>query len=239
MFECISRTPTPEEAAKWPNERITRAVNFGCATIIFGLVPWFILWRVFRKIAIDQGHPDTWVPAAVAGAVAIGLCVWALRGMSVNEGRRKARFAEAGQDGSLIEEWRIEASRVVQLIPFGEDEPVLCFEVESDRIVMLKGQWLWDESTYGAPRIKDDPDENFLNGLGKPYSFPSRKFTVVRWPGTGKVVNICVSGDYLAPEKSNVEIKRYYYFNASKQIEGRLDDLQPALEREAAKHMPS
>ena len=239
MFECISRAPTPEEAAKWPNERVTRAVNFGCATVIFGLIPWFILWRLLRKIAADQGHPATWVPAALAGAVAIGLCAWILRRASVDESRRKARFAEAGLDGSLIEEWRIEASRVAQLIPLGEDEPVLCFEVESDRIVMLKGQRLWDESTYGAPRIKDDPDENFLNGLGKPYSFPSGKFTVVRWPGTGKVVSIHVSGHYLAPEKLNVEIKRHYYFSASKRIEGRLDDLQSALEREAAKHMPT
>lgn len=238
MFECITRAPTPEEAAEKPNERANQMASFGCAGIFFGVVPGFILWRVFHGIAINQGYQGKLVPAASAAAIAVCLCAWTFRKLSRELNRSKARGTQAAADDSLIEEWRIEASRVVQLIPHGEDEPVLCFEVEPNRIVMLKGQWLWEESTYGAPRIKDDPDENFLNGLDKPYSFPSRKFTVIRWPKSGKVAGIRVSGDYMAPEESKVEIKRDHYFHASEQFSGQLDDLQSALDLAAAKVAP-
>ncbi|HSY20328.1 MAG TPA: hypothetical protein VK815_18435 [Candidatus Acidoferrales bacterium] len=208
--------------------------NYGCACIFFGLVPWFLLWRLFRWMGHKAGYHGDLVPLTLASVVVIALCVWVFRKLAQEMGRQKKRGASASDD--LVEEWHITSSRVLELVPLGDDDPVLCFEAGPGRIVMLKGQWLRDESIYGAPRIKDDPHENFLNGLGSPFSFPSREFVVVRWPGSARVLSIRPAAGYLAPEPSKIRIKRDYYFRDSETFNGDLDQLQQVLDAEAQKN---
>ena len=209
-------------------------VAYVFAVIFFGFVPWFLLWRLlFTFLAPKAGQQDDHLPPILASAVSLPLCAWACRQLAREIKKRNGRKTPAGDQ--QIEEWRIQSSRVLELIPLGDDDPVLCFEAGPDRVVMLKGQWLRDEPIYGAPPIRDDPDENFLNGLGRPYSFPCRKFTVVRWPDSGDVLAIKCYGDYLAPEPSKVTIKRNYYFKSSECFNGALEHLEQLLEQASKK----
>ena len=236
MFRCISRPPTAEEASRRPGGRSEKVANYGCACIFFGLVPWFLLWRLFRWLGHQTGYKGDLIPLTLASVVAIALCVCVFRKLAAEMGRAKKRGAAATDD--LVEEWHITSSRVLELVPLGDDEPVLCFEAGAGRIVMLKGQWLRDESIYGAPRIKDDPDENFLNGLGSPFSSPSREFVVVRWPGSTRVLSIRPLAGYLPPESSKVRIKNNHYFRDSETFSRDLDQLQQVLDAEAQKDKP-
>lgn len=176
----------------------------------------------------QSGNP---LPPILAASVAIPLCIWACRRLAKEIKKQKSGKTPAPDQH--IEEWHIKTSRVLELIPLGDDDPVLCFEADPDRVIMLKGQWLRDECTYGAPPIRDDPDENFLNGLGSPFSFPCREFIVIRWPDSGRVLAIKCSGDYLAPESSKINIKRDYYFSSSECFHGTLEQLDQVLERES------
>jgi hypothetical protein len=116
-----------------------------------------------------------------------------------------------------------------------DNEPILAFDIGGGKILFLQGQWLREPSTYGAPRQDGDPEEQFLNGLSKPFSFPSTAFTATRLPHSGRVLKITARGDYLAPEKKIEALRREYEFGDSELLDGALEDIAGVLAREHAK----
>ena len=142
----------------------------------------------------------------------------------------RSHFAE-----QVVQEIAVSHPRVVEIHLINDNEPILAFDIGDQKILFLQGQWLRASETYGAPHQADDPEDNIVNGLPKPFSFPSRAFTVLRLPHSGRVLNIRVQGDYLAPEKTVEALRREYEFGDSELLDGSVDDIAGVLAREHAK----
>lgn len=87
----------------------------------------------------------------------------------------------------------------------------------------------------GSRRVRRNPQEQFLNGLPTPYSFPSSAFTVTRLPHSGRVLSVRVQGAYLPPEKEVETLRQEYEFGDSELFDGSLDDIAGVLARAHAK----
>ena len=116
-----------------------------------------------------------------------------------------------------------------------DNEPILAFDLGGERILYLQGQWLYDERKYGAPPRNEDPIEDVINGLPHPYSFPSTDFTIARFPHSGEVLSIRVSGCCLSPAADMHALKPEYEFGDSELFDGNLDDIAEVLAQEHAR----
>jgi hypothetical protein len=169
-----------------------------------------------------------------------GCFAWAVLFVPLLLNYRRAATAErrlAAKDlvEGVVEEIHVSTKRVVEIGTETGNGPVLAVELESGKILYLQGYWLCEESTYGKAAMKHDPSEEFFNGLPDPYSFPSTKFTISRFPISGIQLGIEVAGAYLAPE-SIVEA-RLLEFNLGDTaiLDGTLDDIAGFLERAHAR----
>jgi hypothetical protein len=150
---------------------------------------------------------------------------------TIGGGTERARLAEDA-DAGIVEEIAVCDPRVIEIGLISDDEPILAFDIGEEKVLFLQGQWLGFESTYDAPELTGDAYEEFVNGLPEPYSFPCNAFTVLRFPHSGLVLSIRVSGPYLAPEKTVEALRPEYEFRQSEVLDGRLDDIGEVLARE-------
>lgn len=204
--------------------------SLGCLTVFLGIVPVFLLGKLGGWIgawispeAVPVGRMGGWV-------VGIGIFVAALASFIPYERRQRMRGRRDAAD-PVVQEISVSGPRVFELRLIGDNEPILAFDVGGQKILFLQGQWLREPETYGAPLSDADPEEQFLNGLPAPHSFPSREFTVTRLPHSGRVLGIRVQGEYLPAEREVDALRREFEFADSELFDGTLDDIAGVLAR--------
>lgn len=79
--------------------------------------------------------------------------------------------------------------------------PSLCIEIEDNQFLLLNGQWLYDDETYGeeSREYYDEEIETF-NCYKNPFSFPSTEFEVWISIFDKQPNKIIIFGDYLEPK---------------------------------------
>jgi hypothetical protein len=234
MHTATTRPPNQEEQRVLQEQKRPDVASFGCLTIFFGIIPIFFLGKLGAWIGgfasgqwVVHGRWIGWL----VGIVTFG---WALATF-IPYARRQRMRGCFDADKQIVQEIAVSQPRVVEIFLISDNEPILTFDIGDGKILFLQGQWLRDPSTYGAPQQNDDPEEQFLNGLPKPFSFPSTAFTVTRLPHSGRVLRIMVHGDYLVPEKKVEALRREYEFGDSELLVGALEDIAGVLAREHAK----
>jgi hypothetical protein len=88
--------------------------------------------------------------------------------------------------------------------------PAFAFELEGGRTLVLLGQWLSEEATFGGtpdPVADDDAGDAFANALTPPNAFPTSAFVVHRFARSGEVVRIELTGPYLEPAELNLDLR--------------------------------
>jgi hypothetical protein len=169
-----------------------------------------------------------------------GVLVWIVMFLPLLVGYRRAEAAQRRRavrdaDEGVVEEIHVSTNRVVEIALVSNNAPILAFDLGGQKILYLQGQWLYDEQRYGGSPSEEDPSEKVFNGLPPPNSFPSREFTITRFPHSGEVAGIRVSGPYLPPAAVVDALKPEYSFADSELFDGDLDDIADVLAREHAR----
>jgi len=234
MHTIATRPPKQDERRALEGEKRLDVASFGCLTIFLGIVPVFLLGKLGAWIGSFVSEQAVIYGCWMGWAVGLGIFAWALVTFIPYERRQRRRGSKDAAD-QVVQEITVSQPRVLEIGLISDNEPILAFDIGGQKILFLQGQWLREPYTYGAPRQDTDPEEQFLNGLPKPFSFPSTAFTVTRLPHSGRVLSIRVQGDYLAPEKTVDALRREYEFGDSELFDGALDDIAGALARAHAK----
>lgn len=238
MHTIATRPPTPEECCVLEGQKRPDVASYGCLMLFFGIIPILLFGTLGAWIgsfasqqAVIYGRWSGW-------AAGIGILVLALATFIPYERRQRLRRRKDSET-LLVQEIAVSDPRVLEIGLINDNEPILAFDIGEQKILFLQGQWLREPGIYDAPDQDIDPEEQFLNGLPKPFSFPSNAFTVTRLPHSGRVLSIRVQGDYLAPEKTVEALQREYEFGDSELFDGALDDIAGVLARAHAKRFAS
>jgi len=236
MHSITTRQPTSEERQVLVAKDRPDIASLGCLLVFFGIVPGFLLSKLgswagslFSPQAANYGRWISWV-------FGLGLFITTLAIFIPYERRRRMRTRQDTAE-QMVQEIAVSEPRVFEIGLISDNEPILAFDIGDKKILFLQGQWLREPQTYGAPPQTDDPEEQFLNGLPRPYSFPSSAFTVTRLPHSGRVLRIRVQGDYLAPERTVEALRREYNFNDSELFSGALEDIAAVLAENHARRV--
>jgi hypothetical protein len=164
----------------------------------------------FAAVALLVGLRRGWA----VGAGIFGLATVVVGGLVVSFLRHRAPIrARASLD---LEARTVEVLTVTDAAPLSIDamhssvDPAFAFEIEDGRTLVLLGQWLRDEATFGGtrdPSADDDAADAFANGLTPPNAFPTSAFTVHRFPASGEVVRIDLAGPYVAPAALALDLR--------------------------------
>lgn len=134
-----------------------------------------------------------------------------------------------------VQEFCVRIARAVEIKPdHSSVDPALALDIGRGQLLLLAGQWLWDERTYGAPAAAgtDDVLDACLDRQPPPHAFLGDAFTLRRSAATGEVWSIRVKGVplVLGPAIQGVKLtqRRPQYFD-SWIIEARLEDLPRIL----------
>lgn len=226
-----SRTASDKECEMCLAQARPDFASYGCMTLFLGIVPMLLLGFIGGwlggLLSDEAGRWGRWIGCG-GGAVVYVMTLWTF----VPYERRQRMRAAKDADKHLIEEVTVSNPQVIEIGAWGDNEPVLVFDVGDHKLLFLQGQWLRDEKTYGAPALEGDPDEEYLNGLPGPFSFPSTEFTVIRLPHSGRVLSIRVSGSYLPPTETTYSLRPEHEFGDSEWFEGRLDAIADVLAHE-------
>lgn len=230
----ISRPATEEERRTMLAQTRQGIASYGCLVAFFAAVGMVVAWLggwlgLFVSLrAVTTGR-------CIGAGLSLGLFFYALFSLIPLE-RRSRRRAAKDWESQSVEELAVSQPRVVEIGLINDNEPILAFDIGQGRLLFLQGQWLRDETIYGAKAPEeDDPFDQYLNGLPPPHSFPSTEFTVVRLPHSGRVLGIRVSGEYLRPSETVEALKRGYEFGNSEILSGRLEDIAGVLAAEHAR----
>ena len=166
-----------------------------------------------------------WLGAVVGFAISIygTTALWTLE-------RKRKRLADADRADSKVEILTVATDQVVELICHGDHEPCLVFNLGDNQLLYLRGQWIWDHSTYIDAPVAGGGNEEYFNLLEPPDSFPADTFLVTRLPNSGHVFSIQVTGEYLEPDRPIDALESDFCFNASEVIPGVLEDIPKALQ---------
>lgn len=228
MHSITIRQPTSEERQVLVAQNRPDIASLGCLLVFFGIVPGLLLGKVgswagglVSPQAAGYGRWISWV-------FGLGMFIATLAIFIPYERRRRMRTRQDAAE-HMVQEIAVSEPRVFEIRLISDNDPILAFDIGDDKILFLQGQWLREPQTYGAPPQTDDPEEQFLNGLPRPYSFPNSAFTVTRLPHSGRVLRIRVQGNYLAPQKKVEALRREYDFNDSELFSGALENIAAVL----------
>lgn len=231
MHTITTRSQTADEQQLIAARVRPDFASYGCIVILFAVIATLGLGKIggwlFGIVSADAATYGQWAGWS-AGAI---LFVSALVAFIPYE-RRQRHLASIDHETQLVQDIQVTASRVIQIGLIDDNEPILAFDVGEHKILYLQGQWLWDHATYGAEPLEGDAYEEYINGLPAPHSFPSTKFTVTRFPNSGEVVSIRVSGGYCVPETEVEALQPEYEFGQSELLDGSVDDIAGVLARE-------
>lgn len=230
MHSVVTRQPTPEEQRVVEGQKRPDVASFGCLALFFGVLPVLLLGKLGAWSGAFVSQRASASGRWIGWSLGIGVCVWAIIKFLPYERRQRLRGREDAIE-QVVQEISVSDPRVIEIGLINDNEPILAFDIGDGKILFLQGQWLREDSIYGAPRQQGDPEEQFLNGLPEPFSFPSTAFTVTRLPHSGRVTSIRVQGDYLPPERTVEALKREYEFGDSELFDGAFDDIAGVLAR--------
>lgn len=220
MYKITTRPATDDERRIIRDQARFDIASLGCLTIVLGIVP-----------AVAFGWLGGWIGSFLSpDLAAIGRYIgWALSAVIycsallsfVPYARRQHKRASEDFEDSIVQQVSVSTTRVVEIGLIDDNEPILAFDMGGDKILFLRGQWLYDPATFGADsKTSDDAHEDFLNCLPAPHSFPSSRFTIHRLPHSGRVLTIQVAGNYLAPDRTVEALKPEYEFGDSEIFDG-------------------
>lgn len=153
--------------------------SYGCLFVL-GIGPIYLLGRLGAALTSDPlvGR----IMGTLTGVLLLVTVLLAFRRFDRRNQHRRSRDRKAGK----VQEITVTGATVVEIGLINDREPVLAFGIGDGKVLFLQGQWLRGPSTYGAPPAVGDPAEEFLNGLGAPFAFPSDRFTLTRLPESGE-----------------------------------------------------
>jgi hypothetical protein len=234
-----SRPATVEERKVILSQTKQGIALYGCLAVFCAIAAWAISSVGGCLMSLSSPHATNvglWSRVGATAFVFLILFVLALISFVPFERRLHYRAAEDAA-AQHVEELQVLRARVVEIALINDNEPILVFDIGEGRLLLLRGQWLRDETTYGAEPLVGDPYEEYINGLPAPNSFPSTDFTVVRLPHSGRVLQIRVSGAYLKPPDAIAALKPEYEFNDSEVFAGQLDEVADVLAAEHVRRM--
>lgn len=142
---------------------------------------------------------------------------------------------------TIVQELELSAAEPVR-IPGDHSsvEPAYGFECEGEHTVVVQGQYLLDAPTYGAPIESTNEEEvvdeeQSANCLPAPFTWPSDRFTIHRFPNSGEVIRIDVQGASVrAPNAAHAELNAINDHD-SVLLSCRLSGLQAAVDAMATR----
>lgn len=243
MYTIKTRTPTQHE-----NERPKVLCRFdtrscGCATICICVTPIiiFIFFSVGLGWIVGRPFNEMLIVGLLIGGLFGLFCSIVFLLTYIPRQRSNRRSATEDSKAQCIQDIHVTSSRVIEIDPGNDLEPVLAFEIDGNTILLLKGQWLREDSIYGSKLLEEDEySDEYYNGLPAPYSFPSNEFTISRFPNSKVVTTIHVQGRYLAPESIQDVFSTGFEsaLGDSELLTGTLDDITGVLSQ-AMKHKRS
>jgi hypothetical protein len=236
MHTITTRAPTADESRVINRLAGFDFANYGCL-MIFGILPVYVFGMIGGWVgsfnspeAVQTGRFIGWVVAVIAFISALTI--------AIPIERRRRRRAQRDLDSQQVQEIHVVNPRVVQLCALTDNEPILAFDIGSDQILYLQGQWLCDPASFGAEYVEDDDAlDDFVNRLPPPHAFPSSEFTVTRLPRCGEVFGIRVSGEYIDPGPEIAAMELHYEFSESELFTGSLENIADILNREHSKRI--
>jgi hypothetical protein len=148
------------------------------------------------------------------GVVVLVLVVVALFAHSFLQYHRPIRARQREDEAqATVEVLAIAAAEPIEIPPMHSSvSPAFAIELEGGRTLLLLGQWLSEEATFGGtPSDRegwdDDAGDAFGNALPPPFSFPTRDFTVHRFPISGEVLRIELTGPYVHPPELDLDLR--------------------------------
>lgn len=233
-----SRPATKEERRAMLAHTRQGIASYGCLAAFFAAAGVVLAWLGAWLGSFISPNAAT-AGRCIGAGLSLGLFFYALFSLIPLE-RRSRRRAAKDWESQIVEELSVSQPRVVEIGLINDNEPILAFEIGEGKLLVLQGQWLRDETTYGAKAPEEDaPFDQYLNGLPPPHSFPSTEFTVVRLSHSGRVLGIRVRGEYLRPSETVEALKRGYDFRDSEILSGRLEDIAGVLAAEHARRSPT
>lgn len=236
MYTIKSRTPTQDE-----NKKLKALCRFdvrscGCATIFICVAPVIIFTLFSVGIGWIVGRPldEMLIVGPLMGGLFGLFCSIVFLLTYIPRQRSNLRSATEDSKAQCIQDIHVTSSRVIEIDPGNDLEPVLAFEIDGNSILLLKGQWLREDRIYGAKLVEEDEySDKYHNGLPAPYSFPSNKFTISRFPNSRIVTAIHVQGSYLTPESIQDVVHTGFEsaLGDSELLTGTLDDISGVLSR--------
>jgi hypothetical protein len=158
--------------------------NVGIVTIPVCIIIFAIGWFIFRNII---------------GAAILPLLLFIA---SVHNNFSKY-FDDKKKEAAGVIKRKFKSRKAYDLVaPNDSVAPSLCIEIEDNRYLLLNGQWLYDEETYGeeSREYYDEESETF-NCYRKPFSFPSTEFEVWISNLDKQPQKIIILGDYIEPKE--------------------------------------
>jgi hypothetical protein len=223
-----TRPATPRECEIIVNQARFDFVSYGCLTLFFGVVP-----------AVGLGWLGAWIGSFISPdarafgryigwALSVVLLLYALVSFTPFS-RRQRKTASKDAEALIVEQIAVSTNTVFEIGLINDNEPILVFDIGSGGLLFLQGQWLREPATYGTEPLSEDPPEEIVNNLPSPYSFPSTEFVIERFPHSGLVLSIQVSGEYLAPQKTVEALKYKYEFHDSEIFTGEIENVAQVL----------
>ena len=118
-------------------------------------------------------------------------------------------------DAQAVEVIEVEASRVLDIEPLGDNGPALCFFTAGGTALLVVGQWLLEQG-----------------------SFPSTSFRLRRWSDTKKPIHIESTGAEIIPDHSTVQLHAHYEIGDIEFSEASPGTLQEDFERAFGSRSP-
>ena len=170
--------------------------NIVIATIPTCLILFGIGWFIFRNL----------IAACILPTIFFITSLHSNIGKYLDDKKREA----AG-----VTKHRFKTEKVYELdAPNDAVAPSLYFETRDGDCLLINGQWIYNEETYGegAKEYYDSEGDDFFNRYKKPYSFPATEFEIWVSNLDNEACRIVVSGDYMEPEATNWKTPEKYYY---------------------------
>jgi len=176
--------------------------------------------------ALVYAVTKSFVAAGMVPGILLTLSAYSILSHHRDIQRRERRLTEP----EPIEVIEVRAARVLDVGAPGSTGPALCFELPSDQMLLLYGQWLLEPALYRAPCPADDGNQERFNLLEDPFAFPSDHFALHRWRGEVRPFWIEILGSYLTPQNSSVQLPTRANIQDVEEFAGAVGSLQKDIE---------
>ncbi len=164
----------------------------GCITIIVG-GGIAVMFAGLSYLVASLLAPDMWCEISLGGAVlSLPFYIWFLAGYLRDEKYFKDR-ATLDVRANRVEILSVEPERVELIDAINNSSPAYLFALGGGELLLLHGQWLEHPAIYGTPGLVCDATHEYFSH--RLIGFPSNKFSLIRFPNSGRVLGIDVHGD--------------------------------------------